>query len=198
MSWILEIFNDLLKMLYDFILEYVIKPLLTTLTNFFNWIIGGLEWLYASIKPSLVPLLTIWFMFFGYKSMITSEKKSVWDIIKVPLLSYIASAILDGLLPKSISLPRLKPPTFDVILNVSQSHKQLTYGLIRVGVITLESIVHEQKIVETVSIRYKTVTVSEEVKQTQYITETVIIRSFLIVSETASQGQVAGEIVIIG
>lgn len=100
--------------------------------------------------------------------------------------------------PRGISLPRLKPPTFDVILNVSQSHKQLTYGLIRVGVITLEYVKHEQNVVETVSIRYKTIAVSEEARQTQYITETVIIRSFLVVSETSTQGQVAGEIVVIG
>lgn len=198
MSWIIEIFNDLLRMLYDFIFEYVIKPLLIALTNFINWIIGGLEWIYASVKPSLIPLLTVWFMFFGYKSMVTSEKKSMWDIVKVPLLSYIASVILDSLLPTGISLPRLKPPTFDVILNVSQSHKQLTYGLIRVGVITSETVTHEHRIVETVSIRYKTVTVSEEMRQAQYITETVIIRSFLVVSETSTQGQVAGEIVVIG
>jgi len=198
MSWIIEIFNDLLRMLYDFIFEYVIKPLLIALTNFVNWILGGLEWIYASIKPSLIPLLTIWFMFFGYKSMITSEKKSIWDIVKVPLLSYIASVILDSLLPTSISLPRLKPPTFDVILNVSQSHKQLTYGLIRVGVITSETVTHEHRIVETVSIRYKTIEVREEIRQMQYITETVIIRSFLVVSETSTQGQVAGEIVTIG
>jgi len=198
MSWIIEIFNDLLRMLYDFIFEYVIKPLLIALTNFVNWILGGLEWIYASIKPSLIPLLTIWFMFFGYKSMITSEKKSIWDIVKVPLLSYIASVILDSLLPTSISLPRLKPPTFDVILNVSQSHKQLTYGLIRVGVITSETVTHEHRIVETVSIRYKTIEVREEIRQMQYITETVIIRSFLVVSETSTHGQVAGEIVTIG
>jgi hypothetical protein len=176
------------------------KRIYNALVGFWNWILGGLEFIYNVIRPHLVNLLTVWFSFFGIKRMIFSETMSlrnkVIGIIATPFLSWFGSMILASFLPTTIYLPKASPLPEDIVLDENAPHQPLVEDYTQLYPRISESIPHTQVIDEVVNIYYG---VREDYVHVQAIDETIVYRARIVgVSEDKLHLQAIDESVYIG
>jgi hypothetical protein len=177
------------------------KRVYNALVGFWNWILGGLEWIYNVIRPHLVNLLTVWFSFFGIKRMIFSETMSLRNkiigIIATPFLSWFASMILASFLPTTIYLPKASPLPEDIIIDEVVKHQSLGEDYTSLYYKAMEDVYHDQVSDEYVDIHLKSINAYEDyVHSPQLAEETVsfspmgvyvdetLIQSYQIVEET--------------
>jgi hypothetical protein len=157
-DWVKGGMDYIINSIYYWFMQ-VYKFIYNSFVGFYNWILGGLEWTYNSIRPYIVNLLTVWFTFFGIKRIIYSEnmslKNKVIGIVATPFLSWFASTFLSSFLPMSISLPRAQYLHEDVIVD--------------------ERYTHIQVVDESVDIRLKVISVSEDSLHSQVSDELVDI-----------------------
>ena len=174
------------------------------LVSFWNWILGGLEWIYNVIRPHLVNLLTVWFSFFGIKRMIFSETMSLRNkiigIVATPFLSWFGSMILASFLPMSITLPRAQYLPEDIIIDEIVKHQSLGEDYTSLYYKAIEDVYHDQVSDEYVDIHLKSINAYEDyVHSPQISDETVSFSPIgVYVDETLIQSyQIAEETVII-
>ncbi|MCR6668799.1 MAG: hypothetical protein NDF51_02260, partial [archaeon YNP-WB-040] len=165
---------------------------------FWNWILGGLEFIYNVIRPHLVNLLTVWFSFFGIKRMIFSETMSLRNkiigIVATPFLSWFGSMILASFLPATIYLPKASPLPEYLILDETCSHPQYTGEVVNISRGIIEQLLHNQIMEENVYIGLRLLTVVEASRHNQIWSENVFIGSQpLIISESCLHNQVTDE-----
>jgi hypothetical protein len=180
------------------------KRVYNALVGFWNWLLGGLEFIYNVIRPHLVDLLTVWFTFFGIKRMIFSEtmslKNKIIGIVATPFLSWFGSMILSSFLPTTISLPRAQYLPEDIILDEVVKHQSLGEDYTSLYYKTVEDVYHNQVIDEYVDIHLKSINAYEDYVHSPQLAEESVSFSPMgvFVDETLIQSyQVVDEIVII-
>jgi len=129
---LLDIIRGGIQFLIDSIMYWLgeaWKGIYNAFVSFANWVYGGLEWLYNTIRPHLAIVLTILFSLYSMKKIIGSENigflAKLLGVLGAPFLSYIAAEILTSFLPLSISLPRIELLPPDIILDEVVKHEQL-------------------------------------------------------------------------
>ena len=224
-GWIIDIARGAIDYLVNSVMYWVFrigKAIVNAFISVYNWIIGGLEWLYNSMRPHLVKVLTLWFTFFGEKRIIHSDtaslKKKIVGVFATPILSYLASEIICSFLPMEISLPRIEPLPEDIEYDGSGIHEPLVidstavypriiedYGHVQDEIEDVyiykrifEETYHDQLLYEYVDIHYKMLEVYETLIQSyQVIQESVIIMYTVVFSEYYTHDQVVEEAVTI-
>jgi len=177
------------------------KRVYNALVGFWNWILGGLEFIYNVIRPHVVNLLTVWFTFFGYKHILFSDRMKLRDkglgLIATPFLSYIASEVLASFLPTTITLPRASPLPEDIIIDEVVKHQSLGEDYTSLYYKAVEDVYHDQVSDEYVYIHLKSINAYEDYVHSPqlaeenvrfmpmgvYVDET-LIQSYQVVDET--------------
>jgi hypothetical protein len=223
LDWIKSGIDYFLNGLYYWIGK-LYKMIYNALVSFWNWILGGLEWIYNVVRPHLVNLLTVWFTFFGVKRMIFSEtmslKNKIIGIVATPFLSWFGSMILASFLPMSITLPRASPLPEDVIIDEVVKHQPLVEDYTSLYYKAMEDVYHDQVSDEYVDIHLKSINAYEDyvhspqlaeenvsfspmgvyvdetlIQSYQVIDETVVIWTTIAFYEDMVHDQVADELV---
>jgi hypothetical protein len=155
------------------------KRVYNALVGFWNWLLGGLEFIYNVIRPHLVDLLTVWFTFFGIKRMIFSETMSLRNkiigIVATPFLSWFGSMILSSFLPMSITLPRSSPLPEDVIIDEVVKHQPLVEDYTSLYYKAMEDVYHSQVLEEVVDIHFKSINAYEDYVHSPQLTDEIVI-----------------------
>jgi hypothetical protein len=203
LDWIKSGIDYFLNGLYYWVGK-LYKMIYNALVSFWNWILGGLEWIYNVIRPHLVNLLTVWFTFFGIKRMIFSEsmslKNKIIGIIATPFLSWFGSMILSSFLPTTISLPRSQYLPEDIILDEVVKHQSLGEDYTSLYYKAMEDVYHSQVLEEVVDIHLKSINAYEDYVHSPQLAEENVSFSPMgvFVDETLIQSyQVVDETVII-
>ena len=203
LDWIKSGIDYFLNGLYYWVGK-LYKMIYNALVGFWNWILGGLEFIYNVIRPHLVDLLTVWFTFFGVKRMIFSETMSLRNkiigIIATPFFSWFGSMILASFLPMSITLPRAQYLPEDIIIDEVVKHQSLGEDYTSLYPKTVEDVYHDQVVDEYVEIHLKSINAYEDyVHSPQLADESVSFSPMgVYVDETLIQSyQVVDETVII-
>jgi hypothetical protein len=207
MSFILDWIKGGISYFFDSLTYWIgviWKRVYNALVSFWNWILGGLEFIYNVIRPHLVNLLTVWFSFFGIKRMIFSETMSLRNkiigIVATPFLSWFGSMILASFLPMSITLPRAQYLPEDIIIDEIVKHQSLGEDYTSLYYKAMEDVYHDQVSDEYVDIHLKSINAYEDyVHSPQISDETVSFSPMgVYVDETLIQSyQIAEETVII-
>ena len=178
------------------------KRVYNALVSFWNWILGGLEWIYNSIRPYLTNIITLWMTYYGIRKIIGSESMSVKNrvigLFVTPFLSYIASEILASFLPNAVSLPRAPYIHMDLIIDEQLLHNQIMEENVYIGLRLLtvvEASRHNQIWSENVFIGSQPLIISESCLHNQVTDESFGTLTVVRIDEGYSHSQVADEIV---
>jgi hypothetical protein len=177
------------------------KMIYNSFVGLYNWVVGGLECVYNSIRPYLANIITLWMTYYGIRKIIGSESMSVKNrvigLFATPLLSWLAGNILSSFLPVAISLPRLSPLPENIYVDEVVKHQPLVVDYTSLYYRTAEDLIQSQIVEEYVSIRQKVVEAFEDLLHSQVVDETVVLVSTIVVSEDCLHDQVVEETVVI-
>jgi len=101
------------------------------LIEFYNWLMSSLEWLLNYIRgyiPYIIAIVLTWTATYKFA---TSENmsltKRITGILLSPFIGLLGAGIIDGLLPRTVTLPRWTYPAILSVETIQETEAYISY-----------------------------------------------------------------------